>query len=189
MKVYSHFSGVGVSNSFLVAADGSRDAILVDPGRFDLPLLKLVEDNDYYIRAALITHSHENHHGGIKTLLKIYDAKLYGGMSYVRGLPCTELKHGDHLALCGLDIEIIQVQGHTSDSVVFKIGHCLFTGDILSAGRIGTTVNQFSRENLLKDLQERIFSLPEESLIFPGHGPATTVRIEKELNSSLEDTE
>jgi glyoxylase-like metal-dependent hydrolase (beta-lactamase superfamily II) len=189
MKVFTHFAGVGVSNSYLVADEGCNDAILIDPGRFDLPLLKLIEDNDFYIRAAFITHSHDNHHAGIKTLRKIYDARLYGGMSYVRGLPCTEMKDGDRFSVCGLAVEIIQVQGHTSDSVVFRIGHCLFTGDILSAGRVGTTGNSFGRENLVKDINDKIFSLPPELLIFPGHGPATTVRIEKELNSSLEDTE
>ncbi len=180
MKLFSHFAAVGFSNSYLIAADGSRDAILVDPGILDVVLLRLIEDNGYYVREILITHGHWNHYGGVKTLLKIYDARVWSARPEMDGIECTVLE-GGNIKLSGLDVEVIPVIGHTDDSLMFRIDSFYFTGDVLSAGRTGTTPDNVSRELLFLELNEKLFNRDGHGIVLPGHGPPSTIRAEANL--------
>ena len=76
MKFFSYFSVTGFSNSYIIGPDEGGNAILIDPGIFDVPLLNLIEDNKLYVKYILLTHSHESHISGLKTLLKVYDPKI-----------------------------------------------------------------------------------------------------------------
>lgn len=180
MKLYNHFAAVGFSNTYLLAAGDEGDAILIDPGKMDVPLLKLIEDHNYYIKDILITHSHWNHYGGVKTLLKLYDARLHSAVDDLDGTASNVLEGGIY-NLSGLDIEVLPVLGHSDDSLVYKVGGFFFTGDILSAGRTGTTPDQVSREVLYLELEEKIFSRDDHGILLPGHGPPTTIKAEKNL--------
>lgn len=180
MKLFNHFAAVGFSNTYLLAAEDEGDAILIDPGKMDVPLLELIEDHNYYIRDILVTHSHWNHCGGVKTLLKLYDARLHGAVTELQGSPCRQLEPG-MCTLSGLDMEVLPVLGHSDDSLVYRFGEFYFTGDILSAGRTGTTPDQVSREVLYLELEEKIFSRDEHGILLPGHGPPTTIKAEKNL--------
>lgn len=185
MEIFAHFAGVGVSNSFLISQEPSKEAIIVDPGRFDVPLLKLVEENDLYIKSILVTHDHNNHSAGLKTIMKIYNSKIYSVTNELYGYPCTHLKDGDILNLCGLQIEVISINGHSGESIIYKIGNAIFTGDVLSAGRIGTSSNEFSRQAMKEDLKNKIFNLSPCTVVFPGHGPPSTLKVETNNNSIL----
>ena len=180
MKLFNHFAAVGFSNSYLIAADESRDAILVDPGIMDVALLSLIEDNGYYVRDILITHGHWNHYGGVKTLQKIYDAKLWSAVPEMDGIPCGVLT-GGMVTLSGLEVEVIPIIGHTDDSLMYRIGNFYFTGDVLSAGRTGTTPDNVSREMLFLELNEKLFTREGHGIILPGHGPPSTIRSEAKL--------
>ena len=184
MKVYTHFSFVGFSNSYLVGPAEGGDAVLIDPGIMDIPLLRLIENNGYYVRHILFTHNHESHIRGGRTLLKIYNAELYGAAPGILSQDSVQVNDGDIIDLDGTEVECIAVPGHSSDSIVYRIGSCFFTGDSLSAGGIGSTPNRYAKALLIQAIKEKIISR-ERGVIYPGHGPLSMISIEKRFNPYL----
>ena len=186
MKLFNHFTSVGFSNTYLIGPDQGGDAILVDPGSMDVQLLSLIEDNDYYIRHVLITHAHPNHFRGIKTILKIYDARIYSKIDELEGTICTPVSEGP-LNLGDFQIEAIAVNGHSFDSLVYKCGHFYFTGDVLSAGRTGTTPDRYTRALLMDELESKLFSRNGHGILLPGHGPPSTIKAEKNISRKMKE--
>ncbi len=186
MKLYFHFAVVGFANTYLIGPPQGGEAILVDPGIMDKELLTLIESNKYYIRTILVTHHHNSHVKGIKTLKKIYDADIYAFSPYILDFPSIPIKDGDRFsAASGIEVEVIEVPGHSSDSLVYHIGGMIFTGDVLAAGRAGNTKNSFSRALLLRSISEKLFTLPDTTLVLPGHGPPSTLKAERMFNPDL----
>ncbi len=186
MKLYFHFAVVGFANTYLIGPPEGGEAILVDPGIMDTKLLSLIEGNKYYVKSILVTHNHESHIKGIRTLKKIYDADIYCFSPYVLEFPTIPLKGGDHFTCAsGISVEVIEVPGHSADSLVYHIGGMIFTGDVLAAGRVGNTKNSFNRAILLHEIREKLFTLPASTLVLPGHGPPSTLKAEKMFNPDL----
>ena len=185
MKFFSLFSRLGFSNAYLVGPDEGGDAILVDPGVFDASLLQAVEANRLYVRSILITHAHNAHINGIRSLLKVYKAEIYANQPSVLDFPAHHVQDGDILQLGELRVSVIETPGHSIDSLCFKIDHLVFTGDTLSAGGKGTTRDGYARGLLLESVRRKILPLGDEVLLFPGHGPPTKVGIEKLYNPLL----
>ena len=186
MKLYFHFAVVGFANTYLIGPNGGGDAILVDPGIMDKELLTLIEGNKYTIRTILVTHHHNSHVKGIRTLKKIYDADIYAFSPYILDFPSIPIKDEDKFtAASGIEVEVIEVPGHSSDSLIYHIGGMVFTGDVLAAGRVGNTKNSFSRALLLRSISEKLFSLPDTTLVLPGHGPPSSLKAEKMFNPDL----
>ena len=185
MKLLSHFPAIGVSNTYIVGPRSGGEAILVDPGRFDVSLLELIENEDFNITAVLVTHDHWNHIQGLKTLLKVYHADIFAGSDVVHGFSATQVFGGTCLHASGLDIEVIDVEGHSKDSRVYKVGSYIFTGDVLSAGRVGSSYSEDFRKILIHSIKEKLLVLDDEFLLLPGHGPPTSISVEKRWNPDL----
>ena len=185
MKVFTIYNTKGYINSYLIGSENGGDAIIIDPGQIDLHLLDLIENNNYYLKSIFVTHSHDTHIKGIKTLLKIYDADIYSKVSIISEKETKRIKDGDRLKLSGYEIDIIDIPGHSDDSIVFKVNNMLFTGDVLSAGLIGSTTNSESKKLLQKGIIKKIFSIKNDMVIFPGHGAPTTLNVEKRMNPYL----
>jgi hydroxyacylglutathione hydrolase len=185
MKFFSLFSRLGFSNTYLVGPDDGGDAILVDPGVFDAPLLQAVEGNGLYVRSILITHAHNAHINGIRSLLKVYGAEIYANQPSVLDFPAHHVQDGDSLSLGEFSVRVIETPGHSIDSLCFMLGHIVFTGDTLSAGGMGATRDGYARGLLLETVRRKILPLGDEVLLFPGHGPPTKVGIEKLYNPLL----
>jgi len=181
----SHFPAIGVSNTYILGNAEGGDAILVDPGRFDVTLLNLIEDNSFDIKTVLITHEHENHIKGLRTLLKIYSPRVIAGNKEIFGLKTTSVKDGDNILCSGVNVEVIDVEGHSTDSRVYRAGPYIFTGDVLSAGRIGSSATNYTRELLIQSIRKKLLNLNKELLILPGHGPPTTIAAELKWNPDL----
>lgn len=187
MILLSHFPAIGVSNTYILGPEGGGPAILVDPGRFDVTLLNLIENNSFEIKTVLVTHDHDNHIKGLKTLLKVYDARIISGSNKIYNFESTAVADGTELDVMGVSISVIDVEGHSSDSRVYRIGPYLFTGDVLSAGRIGSSPTTYTRKLLIESLQTKILSLDDENLLLlPGHGPPTTISAEKKWNPDFQ---
>lgn len=198
MNVEVHFSVMGFSNCFLVAAESpqrgkatesekrdTKEALLIDPGIFDESLLMLIEGNHYEIKHVLLTHNHQSHVHGLKTLKKIYAASIYARSPVAEGFRTNVLKDGDTITLSNVGITVIEVPGHSEDSLVFKVENILFTGDAIGAGRIGNTHDSTMRSLLIDTLEEKILSIPGNLFIFPGHGPLSTLDAERNFNADL----
>lgn len=187
MIFYSYFSSQGFANSFVIGSETGKEAIIIDPGIFDVDVLRLIEDNNLYLKHILITHSHDDHITGIKTILKIYDARIYSYRQVIAGFPAVKVRDYDKLELDSFTFEVLETPGHSGDSLTFKLDNLLFTGDTLLAGSIGYTVDAFSRGLIISSLKEKIFSLTDDTYIFPGHGPPSKVGIERYLNMDINE--
>ncbi|RLW68676.1 MAG: hypothetical protein B6D68_03205, partial [spirochete symbiont of Stewartia floridana] len=119
LKLFSHFSSINASNTYLIGPDHDGAAILIDPGSFDLTMLELIEGNGFYISEVLITYKHFNHAGGLNTLLKIYDARVIAGAPLVMGHSSQEAEHGRIGHVNGLRYEVFCVKGHHPDSRIY----------------------------------------------------------------------
>lgn len=185
MKFFSLFSPVGLSNAYLIGPDAGGDAVLIDPGAFDAPLLQAVEGNGLSVHSILVTHSHSAHIAGIRALLKVYDARIYSNQPSVLDFPARHIADGQELALGGITVRVRETPGHSIDSVCFLIGGMIFTGDTLCAGGIGRTRDGYARGVLLASIQKKLLVLDDGTLVFPGHGPPSTIGIERRFNPYL----
>jgi hydroxyacylglutathione hydrolase len=181
-KLFFHFSVDGFSNTYLLGPEGGGEAVIFDPGTFDVHLLELIEKNGFYIKHIFITHSHESHIRGLRTMLKVYEATIYAGTASVLGFECQVPESGQIIQAGNYSIEAIEVRGHSSDSLVFKCDNMLFTGDVLSAGNIGETADEFLHKQLRDEISNKLLILEDNHFIFPGHGPPTTLNAEKQYN-------
>lgn len=187
MKFFSFFSPVGFSNSYLIGPDGGGDALLVDPGSFDAPLLEAVETNGLYVRAILLTHAHGSHTHAVGGLLKVYRATVYNNHPSILDFPARHVGDGDELPVGGVTVRVLETPGHSIDSVCYLAGHLLFTGDTLLAGGVGSTRSGYARGVLLSSIRRKVLGLPDPTLVFPGHGPPSRVGVERAHNPYLGD--
>lgn len=185
MKIFTYYSVTDFSNTYLIGPSNGGSAVLIDPGEFDLGLLKLIEKYGYYIRHILITHAHNAHINGIRTLLKIYQADIYSFNPTILEYPARPVRDGEILHLGEFSIKVIETPGHSNDSLCFHMDRLLFTGDTLTAGKIAETDTPALRRLLIHSIQNKLFTLEECTFIFPGHGPPSRLEIEKKLNPFL----
>lgn len=185
MRCFINFSLTGFSNSYLIGPDDGGDAIVIDPGEMNIKLLKLIEDNNFYLRHILVTHRHRPHISGILTLLKIYDAEIYSASDQILTFPSNVIVPNSFLNLSGIEVEVLEFSGHSDDSLVYRIGKMLFTGDTLRAGNLGDEENKETMEIISKSVSKKIEEMDDNILVFPGHGPPSTIKAEKDFNPEL----
>lgn len=185
MKLYFHFSVDKYANTYLIGPDEGNEAILIDPGKIDLDLIEQIEKNNYTISSVLLTHRHLAHTQGVGTLLKIYNPTIYVGAPSFYEMKTVEVHDHSILDLAGILVEPLHIPGHTIDSFVYRIGNFLFTGDTLFAGKIGNTTQVLHTALLLKGIKEKILSLDQKTIIFPGHGALSTLKLEMMFNQNI----
>jgi hydroxyacylglutathione hydrolase len=183
MTVYSHFSPRGFSNTFLVASDG--EALVVDPGTFDRQMLLLIEDNHLRVRGVLLTHWHRSHTDGVRAMGRIYDFEVFSYYPGTSECRCTEVRDGARIPCGSVEALCLETPGHSEDSICYRIGDCLFTGDTLMAGDVGSAPSPKLRRSLVDAVWAKLLCWSDDTLIFAGHGPPTRVGIEKRFNPRL----
>lgn len=188
MKIYYHLNSEGFSNTYVIANEKTKDVIIIDPGAMNEEIIEQIEANEFKLTSVLITHNHGSHVNGLKTLLKIYSPRIYGADWGIAGKDTTVLNGDGKLRLAGMTVHYMTLPGHTADSMIYKIGTVLFTGDSITAGRIGSTNSSYSSHILRQNINERILSQQENTIIMPGHGPPSSVGAEKYCNMDLNDT-
>ena len=188
MKIFYHLNPEGFSNTYVVANEKTKDVIIIDPGAMNEEIIEQIEANEFKLTSVLITHNHGSHVNGLKTLLKIYSPRIYGADWGIAGKDTTVLNGDGKLRLAGMTVHYMTLPGHTADSMIYKIGTVLFTGDSITAGRIGSTNSSYSSHILRQNINERILSQQENTIIMPGHGPPSSVGAEKYCNMDLNDT-
>ena len=187
MKVYFNYCTRGFSNCYVLGSDDlkSRDAIIIDPGSMDKHILECIENNNYDLKGVLITHDHDNHVYGLRTLKLIYNTDVYAVNRVIQGQNTITVKDGDILNIGIFAAEVISIPGHSSDSAVYRIDNLLFTGDVLTAGLVGRTASAYGSTVQINNLRSRVLSLPGDLSIFPGHGPPTTLEAERRFNAGI----
>lgn len=194
-------------NSYLVFVEGQRDAAVIDPGLEPAKIMRKVKQHDLTIVAILNTHGHADHIAGNELMKKQFPAAplLIGevdapmlsdstlnlsapfGMSIISP-PADRLLHeGDELTLAGIHWKVREIPGHSPGHMVFIVQSAnqliVFGGDTLFQGGIGRTdFPGGSLEQLLHGIRNKLFTLPDDTIVLPGHGDATTVGEEKRSN-------
>lgn len=209
MRIYTFPLGPLQTNCYVVANEETNEAIIIDAGMHPSELLD--KASEYEVRAILLTHAHFDHMGGLEQVRKKTGAPVYihnieqewltnpnlnGSSNWpMIGGPMTtdyaehEVKDGDMLTLAGFNVQVMETPGHTPGGVSFLIGQELFSGDTLFAHSIGRTdLPGGNYEQLIRSIQEKLMPLPEETRVYPGHGPETTIGFEKLHNPFIVET-
>ena len=189
MKIYFHLNLEGFSNCYLIVNELTKEAIIVDPGIITSQIIENIEHDSYRLSGVLITHNHGSHVHGLTTLRKIYTPQIFAADWEVAGSETFVLQDEGIIQVAGLTVEYISLPGHTTDSMIYKVGNVIFTGDVMSAGKIGSSTNKFSEKTLIKNIQQKILSQQNDTVLMPGHGPPTTVGAEKLFNIDINPPE
>lgn len=198
-------TGAFQENGFIVADDASREAVVVDPGEDAEMFLERIEADGLTLRAVWLTHAHLDHILGVATVVDrtgvpvylhpadraLYDAAANQGAWF--GIPVDappppqyELQAGDVLSIGRYRFAVRHVPGHSPGSVAF-IGHgTAFVGDALFAGSVGRVdLPGGDAATLLASIRRELMVLPDETIVYSGHGPETTVGRERSSNPFL----
>ena len=184
MRLYFQYLSSGFSNCYLLGTD-SGEAIIVDPGMVDTNLVRTIEDNSYTIKGVLVTHDHSHHVKGLNTLMRIYETSIYAINPVVNDNPCSLVRDGDIISIGPFLTEVISIPGHSADSAVYKIDRLLFTGDSLTAGLMGNTASLYAAATQVNAIRTKLFSLPGDFTILPGHGPPSSLEAERRFNMEI----
>lgn len=190
------------TNCWLLSAEGSDDAVVVDPGFEPARVHTLLEVAGKRPVAVLATHAHLDHMGtggvfagdAIPVFVHEADAIAFtdlpawgaGGPN-----PLAEVKDlrtiadGDVLAFAGFSIEVVHTPGHTPGHCCFRTDALLLSGDLVFAGSIGRSDFPNSDPDAMQESLRRFLTLPDELPVLPGHGPDTTVGRERISNPFL----
>ena len=194
-------------NSYLVVDDQSGRAAIVDPGGEGKTLLDEIERSKATLEAIWITHAHVDHVGAIASVkerwnVPVYlhplDRRLYeaaGRQAEVYGVPFEEppvpdeeFADGQRLKLGKFEMTVMHAPGHSPGHVVIHGNGIALVGDCLFAGSIGRTDLPMSNPQQLSESLKKIASLPPETVVYPGHGPETTIGEERVSNPFLNGT-
>jgi glyoxylase-like metal-dependent hydrolase (beta-lactamase superfamily II) len=186
MRIFFHYCLPGFNNCYILGSESiPGEAIIIDPGEMGADILNIIENNEYSLKGVLITHNHRGHVRGLRTLRRIYDAEIYAMNHIVMDYKTNLVRDRDLLNIGPFRIEVISVPGHSSDSAVYKIDNWLFTGDAMSAGLVGTTASSYGAALQMTAIRSKILSLRGDFIVFPGHGPPSTLEAERRFNAGI----
>jgi hydroxyacylglutathione hydrolase len=196
LEVVSLPLGAYQTNCYVVRVEGSGDAVVIDPGDSADHVLSIMRDRDLELRGILVTHGHLDHIGAVhdmaeQTGVEVWmargdadDLRTYGPAPHD---PDHLVSGGDTVELAGIPFRVYDVPGHTAGSVAFAADGVAFVGDVLFAGSIGRTDLQGGDiDTLIASIGLLMRELPPDTVVAPGHGPATTLERELATNPFLE---
>jgi glyoxylase-like metal-dependent hydrolase (beta-lactamase superfamily II) len=205
MRIDQRTVGPFQENCYLVIDEESGSAVLIDPGGDADELVDMVRSSGAMLDAIWCTHAHLDHIGAIAEVKRHFDvpvhlhpldlpwftgmsarsAEMYGIPFEQPDTPDRELADGDVLSVGGLRFTVMHVPGHAPGQVSFNGEGVALAGDLLFAGSIGRTDLPMSDPFAMDRSLERIATLDDGVVVYPGHGPATTIGEERRANPFL----
>ncbi len=198
LELKTFVSGELANNCYLVFDQESKKAFIVDSPTPSAELDNFIQSNALEILFIVLTHAHFDHVQGLNKQsapfyvhpddLELLKKSNLNGSAYfsapisIKKAPKLYQKDSP-LEFQNHRIEVIHTPGHTPGSVSLKLGNWLFSGDTLFFNSIGRTdIPLASEETILSSIREKLLTLPPETLVYPGHGPSTTIANEKANN-------
>lgn len=210
MKIEHLILGSYETNCYIVRDnETAKDCLIVDTGLEAGGLIEFLQSQELNPVSAVFTHGHADHITGIPLLrekypeIKIYIHKLDGKMltratsnlsvlagRIFRTKPADSLiEEGDVIEAAGVKLQVLHTPGHTQGGICLysKDEQVIFSGDTLFAGSVGRTdMPGGNMAQLIEGIKEKLLPLPEETVVYPGHGPVTTIGQEKANNPFLQ---
>jgi len=175
-------------NCYVFRCQKTGQGAVIDPGGEPSKINGLIAQMDVDITHILLTHGHGDHVGALEEIAKATGAKVCGcerdfGLMGGRSKMVTELvDEGWTTRVGNLEMNTYNLAGHTPGGIGYYTSPIFFSGDALFAGSLGGTRSLTAYEGQVEAVKQKVFSLPDETCIFPGHGPVTTVGQEKAHN-------
>lgn len=193
------------TNCYIIGDPDSKEAFVIDPD--DGPaVVDTLKERGLTCIGILLTHGHSDHIHGVQTLMDTYGAPVYiherdlpclydpqVNLSVLHGRPVTitggtikTVKDGQHIGSGKMDFQVLETPGHTVGGVCYYMPPAVFVGDTLfreSVGRTDFPGGDF--EALAQSIRTKLFTLPDQTMAYPGHGPETQIAFEKENNPYL----
>lgn len=200
--------GPFASNCFIVGSESTRKGIIIDPGADAKNILNTVRDQGFSIVLIVATHNHIDHVGALRSVKDATRAKyavheadakeampvVFGRMmglmlgSSPRGAPKPDrlLKDGDIIEIDDLRFKVLHTPGHTPGGISLLSDGVVFSGDTLFNFGIGRTdLEGGDYGKLMDSIMTKLMVLPDSTIVYPGHGPETTIGAEKKWNPFL----
>lgn len=203
VKVNCFVVGMVQTNFYYLYREGSEETIVFDPADLGDRLYEELEKRGRKVEAIFLTHAHFDHILGLEALREKTGAPVYAcihekavcedswlNQSDSVGRPCTVhpdhfLNDGEEITVAGITLKLLHTPGHTEGSCAYYIedGHILISGDTLFQGSVGRSdFPTGDSETLLESIRTRLYTLPEDTAVFSGHGEVTTIGYEKKHN-------
>jgi glyoxylase-like metal-dependent hydrolase (beta-lactamase superfamily II) len=210
MEVRTFELGALGTNCYLVWDGASKEAVIVDPADFTDAVRSVIEDEGLSLKYVILTHGHGDHVGGVKAVLAAHpEAKLAAGRDeapilgdpgynfteYITGRietfkPDILLSEGDELHIGDAPLKVIETPGHTVGGISILAAGSLFSGDTLFRASIGRTDLPTGDYDVLeRSIREKLYTLPDDTEVYPGHMQPTTIGFEKRYNICVRERE
>jgi glyoxylase-like metal-dependent hydrolase (beta-lactamase superfamily II) len=203
IKVKRLVVGMLETNCYIVYDENTKEGFCIDPGGSSASILGFIKEKKIEIKGILLTHGHFDHINALEAVKEFVKVPVY--ISEVEKLLLSDpdknlsgqfgrdlslvadvyLKDGEIITTDSFKIHVINTPGHTKGSVCFYIkeSHILFSGDTLFANSVGRTdLPTGEMESLCESIQQKIYKLPKETKVYPGHGETTSVDTEIKYN-------
>lgn len=203
-QVYTMPVGQLGANCHFLINDDTKEVVCIDTGDDGARIIDTIKKNNWKLQGILLTHGHVDHISAIADIKAEWsDVKVYAGKQEVALLKDPELNlstmfgkmvsfepdeivsHNEVLQLAGLSIECLETSGHTKGSICYYLEQegIVFTGDTLFYRSIGRTdFPTGDYKELEHSIQDILYQLPEETVVYAGHGGQTTIGYEKQHN-------
>jgi glyoxylase-like metal-dependent hydrolase (beta-lactamase superfamily II) len=198
--------GMTQANCYIVGCEETKLGVVIDPGDEAERILEAIQDSDLKITHVLLTHAHFDHLGAASEVIKATGAPLAvhpedlpllnaGGGALFFGLPsppipdaAIDLVADQEITVGELILRVLHTPGHSPGHVTFYEPDqaAVFDGDVLFAGSIGRSdLPGGDYGTLIRSIQERLLTLPDDTVVYSGHGPETTIGRERTTNPWL----
>ena len=194
------------SNCYIVGSKSSKEGMIIDPGDEAEVILSNVKDLELEIKSIVLTHAHIDHIGALKEVKEATGAEVaihtdeaeslqrqplstMFGISYPAPPPPDRpLKDGDSIDIGDLHFSVLHTPGHSPGCICLLGEGIIFSGDTLFNYSIGRTdLPGGSYSQLMDSIHTRLMKLPDDTTVYPGHGPDTTIGTERQGNPFLRD--
>jgi hydroxyacylglutathione hydrolase len=208
MMVKTLVVGSFTANCYIVGSSSTNKGMIIDPGAEAPTILRTVQQMGLSISLIVATHAHIDHVGALRAVQEktgahfaLHEAEkgllltapmrmlTSLGISPIKSPPRPDrlLKDGDHIDIGDLHFTVLYTPGHSADGICLSGHGVVFSGDTLFNLGIGRTdFPGMSYKRLLKSIHEKLMVLPDETTVYPGHGPPTTVGNERRGNPFLQ---
>jgi len=203
LQVESLIVGPLFSNCYIIYDDLEKIGAIIDPGDDEDNILDVIKELGIKIIYILATHGHFDHVGAVAPIKKALNAEFLaheGDFFFIEdgenaarrwGIdikqppkPDRFIEDGDKIKIGKFELKVIHTPGHSPGGVCFLYDRMLFGGDTLFQGSIGRTdFRKGSFEDLKNSIRKRLYLLSDDTIVYTGHGPATTIGDEKKYNA------